>query len=63
MPQVSPDVHVPIAPHLAFTVSQTHGEVRHRRDPFIREQHFLALLPFGGGWRFTPDGEGGNTGE
>ena len=41
MPQVSADVHVPIPPDLAFAVSQTHGPVRRRWDPFIREQHFL----------------------
>lgn len=106
MPQVSADVHVPIAPDLAFAVSQTHGEVRHRWDPFIREQRFLdgasgpgvgvrtftrssfagPISPsmvstyvswrpptsvgmtmlsgpwffsrFGGGWRFTPEGDG-----
>lgn len=41
MPQVSADVHVPIPPELAFAVAQTTGEVRHRWDPFIREQHFV----------------------
>ena len=42
MPQVSADVHVPIPPELAFAVAQTTGEVRHRWDPFIREQRFEA---------------------
>ena len=106
MPQVSAEVRVPVPPEIAFAVSQTHGPVRHRWDPFIREQHFLdgAEAPgvgvrtytrssfagpvspamvseyvswrpptsvgmtmvtgpwffarFGGGWRFTPDGDG-----
>jgi hypothetical protein len=31
---------VPVA--VAFAVSQTHGPVRYRWDPFVREQHFLA---------------------
>lgn len=102
MPQVSADVHVPVPPDLAFAVSQTHGPVRLRWDPFVRRQYFLdgAAEPgvgvrtmtharvgprmvseyvswrpptsvgmtmvtgpwffsrFGGGWRFTPEGEG-----
>ena len=106
MPQVSAEVRVSVPPEIAFAVSQTHGPVRHRWDPFIREQHFLdgAEAPgvgvrtytrssfagpvspamvseyvswrpptsvgmtmvtgpwffarFGGGWRFTPDGDG-----
>lgn len=41
MPQVSNDVHVPVTPEVAFAVSQTHGAVRRRWDPFIRHQHFL----------------------
>ncbi len=102
MPQVSADVHVPVPPEIAFAVSQTHGQVRKRWDPFIRSQRFLggATEPgvgvrtltharvgprmiseyaswrpptstgmtmvkgpwfferFGGGWRFSPEGEG-----
>ena len=41
MPQVTAEVQVPNPPDLAFAVSQTHGPVRHRWDPFIREQYFL----------------------
>lgn len=41
MPQVSADVHVPVRPDLAFAVSQTHGPVRLRWDPFVRRQSFL----------------------
>ncbi|GAB3114095.1 hypothetical protein GCM10027055_19560 [Janibacter alkaliphilus] len=55
MPQVSADVHVPVPPDLAFAVSQTHGPVRLRWDPFIREQHFLdgATAPGVGVQTFT----------
>jgi Polyketide cyclase / dehydrase and lipid transport len=96
---------VPIAPDLAFAVSQTSGAVRYRWDPFVHEQHFLhnaeapgkgvqtftrqrfglsmvseyvSFAPptnvgmkmvtgpwffdmFGGGWRFTPAGDGSST--
>ena len=47
MPQVVAEVHVPVPPEIAFAVSQTHGEVRKRWDPFIRKQYFLdgALEP------------------
>lgn len=41
MPQVSAETWVPLSPDDAFAVSQTHGEVRLRWDPFIREQRFL----------------------
>jgi hypothetical protein len=41
MPQVVADVWVPVAPDVAFAVSQTTGEVRLRWDPFIRHQRFL----------------------
>lgn len=102
MPQVTAQTHVPIPPDLAYAVSQTHGDVRKRWDPFIRQQYFLdgATEPavgvrtftrarvgptmiseyaswrpptsvgmtmrsgpwfferFGGGWRFTADGDG-----
>jgi len=35
-------VVVPVRAAVAFAVSQTHGEIRYRWDPFVREQHFLA---------------------
>ena len=41
MPQVSAEVWVPVSPKVALAVSQTHGEVRLRWDPFIRRQFFL----------------------
>lgn len=41
MPQVSAEAWVPISPDAAFAVSQTHGELRLRWDPFIRRQYFL----------------------
>lgn len=41
MPQVSSQVRVPVSPEAAFAVSQTHGELRLRWDPFIRSQRFL----------------------
>lgn len=41
MPQVSAEVWVPIGPDAAFAVSQTHGDLRLRWDPFIRRQYFL----------------------
>jgi hypothetical protein len=42
VPIVEADAIVPVRPALAFAVSQTHGTVRYRWDPFVREQHFLA---------------------
>lgn len=41
MPQVTADAWVPVAPEVAFAVSQTTGEVRLRWDPFIRHQHLI----------------------
>ena len=41
MPQVSAAEWVPVAPDVAFAVSQTTGEVRLRWDPFIRHQHLV----------------------
>ena len=38
---MSDDIFVPVSPAVAFAVSQTHGGIRRRWDPFIREQHFL----------------------
>ena len=32
---------MPVRAAVAFAVSQTHGEIRYRWDPFVREQHFL----------------------
>ena len=32
---------MPVPPAIAFAVSQTHGEIRKRWDPFIRKQYFL----------------------
>ena len=102
MPTVEAEVLVPVPAAVAFAVSQTHGAVRYRWDPFVREQHFLdgatepdkgvqtftrqrfgfsmvseyvSFAPptnvgmkmvkgpwffdiFGGGWRFTPVGDG-----
>jgi hypothetical protein len=42
VPTVEAHVLVPVRPAAAFAVSQTHGAVRYRWDPFVREQHFLA---------------------
>jgi hypothetical protein len=41
VPQVTAEAWVPVAPPLAFAVSQTTGEVRLRWDPFLRSQHLL----------------------
>lgn len=55
MPVVESRCVVPVAPAVAFAVSQTTGEVRMRWDPFIRRQHFLdgAALPAKGVRTFT----------
>lgn len=47
MPQVVAEIVVPVAPAIAFAVSQTTGNIRLRWDPFIRQQGFLdvATLP------------------
>lgn len=41
MPVVEAVLVVPVAPHVAFAVSQTTGATRYRWDPFVREQHLL----------------------
>lgn len=41
MPQVRAETWVPVAPAVAFAVSQTTGALRLRWDPFIREQHLI----------------------
>lgn len=41
MPRIEATVHVPVAPEVAFAVSQTMGEIRLRWDPFIRRQRLL----------------------
>ncbi len=41
MPVVESSIVVPVAPSIAFAVSQTTGEIRLRWDPFIAKQHFL----------------------
>ena len=41
MPQVTAETWVPVAPEVAFAVSQTTGAVRLRWDPFIRHQHLV----------------------
>lgn len=41
MPVVESRCVVPVAPPIAFAVSQTTGEIRMRWDPFIRRQYFL----------------------
>lgn len=41
MPVVESRCVVPVAPEIAFAVSQTTGEIRMRWDPFIRRQYFL----------------------
>ncbi len=41
MASVEASAIVPIAPDLAFAVSQTTGDVRYRWDPFVHEQHLL----------------------
>lgn len=41
MPQVVAEIVVPVAPDVAFAVSQTTGDVRLRWDPFIRHQRLL----------------------
>lgn len=49
MPQVVAEAWVPIPPPLAFAVSQTHGAVRLRWDPFIRAQRFVGAERAGKG--------------
>ena len=41
MPRIEAVAVVDVPPAVAFAVSQTHGEVRYRWDPFVREQRFL----------------------
>ena len=41
MPQVVATAWVPVAPEVAFAVSQTTGELRLSWDPFIRHQHLV----------------------
>jgi hypothetical protein len=41
MPVVEAVAVVPVAPEIAFAVSQTTGTIRYRWDPFIREQRFV----------------------
>ncbi len=41
MPQVVAQVWVPVAPEVAFAVSQTTGAARLAWDPFIRSQHLI----------------------
>jgi len=41
MPVVESSIIVPVPPATAFWVSQTHGPVRYRWDPFVREQHLV----------------------
>lgn len=41
MPRVTAETWVPVAPEVAFAVSQTTGELRLRWDPFIRHQHLV----------------------
>lgn len=41
MPQVRAQVWVPVAPDLAFAVSQTTGPTRLSWDPFLRSQHLV----------------------
>lgn len=41
MPQVVATQWVPVAPEVAFAVSQTTGETRLRWDRFIRSQHLI----------------------
>jgi hypothetical protein len=55
MPVVEATVLVPVAPEIAFAVSQTTGEVRYRWDPFVRVQYFLdgAVRPAKGVRTFT----------
>jgi Polyketide cyclase / dehydrase and lipid transport len=38
---VESTVVVPVAPAVAFALSQTYGELRYRWDPFVREQRLL----------------------
>ncbi len=60
VPTVEAEVTVPVRAAVAFAVSQTHGEVRYRWDPFVREQHFLggAAEPGKGVQTFTGNGSG-----
>jgi hypothetical protein len=55
MPQVTAEIWVPVAPEVAFAVSQTTGEIRKRWDPFIRSQRLLdgATAPGRGVRTFT----------
>ncbi|WP_344198446.1 SRPBCC family protein [Aeromicrobium alkaliterrae] len=54
MPQVVARTWVPVAPEVAFAVSQTTGETRRRWDRFIRHQHLVdASVPAKGVRTFT----------
>jgi hypothetical protein len=41
VPRIEASCVVPVDPELAFDVSQTHGELRLRWDPFIHSQHLI----------------------
>jgi hypothetical protein len=41
VPRVESTVTVPLDPETTFALSQTHGELRYRWDPFVREQRLL----------------------
>lgn len=41
MPRIEASSVVPVDPELAFDISQTHGDLRLRWDPFIRSQHLI----------------------
>lgn len=41
MPRVESTCVVAVSPDVAFAVSQTHGEIRLRWDPFIRSQELI----------------------
>ena len=41
MPTIEAQATVPVPPEIAFAISQTHGELRLRWDPFIRAERLL----------------------
>lgn len=45
MPMVESSVVVPVPPEVAFWVSQTHGPVRYRWDPFVHQHLVEAAEP------------------
>lgn len=51
MPRIEATAVVPVPPDVAFAVSQTHGEVRYRWDPFVHRQSLIDAARPGRGVR------------